>query len=96
LVYNGHAISIAIGLASVKGNESGAVTTDKIKAMKRHSIWSNPLDIARDYQELIEHGMTKAEIAKLMCVSKARVVQVMKEQISSGELLQKASYFSRE
>lgn len=96
MVYNGHAISIAIGLASVKGNESGAVTTDKIKAMKRHSIWSNPLDIARDYQELIEHGMTKAEIAKLMCVSKARVVQVMKEQISSGELLQKASYFSRE
>jgi len=77
LVYNGHAIGIAIGITSAKVNEAGVVTTDKITGMKRHSVWSNPLDIARDYKEMIENGMTKAEIAKLMGISRARVVQVM-------------------
>ena len=77
MIYNGHAISIAIGIASVKGNVSGIVTADKIKAMKQHSVWSNPLDIATHYNELIKQGMTKAKIAKLMGVSRARVVQIM-------------------
>ncbi len=45
--------------------------------MERNHRWQNPLRLALKYQALLENGKTKADIARMVGTSRARVNQVM-------------------
>lgn len=45
--------------------------------MERSRKWQDPLGLALRYQALLENGMTKVDIARMMGSSRARVTQVM-------------------
>jgi len=48
-----------------------------LKAIEPNCKWQNPLKLALRYQALLEGGKTKADIARIMGSSRARVTQVM-------------------
>ena len=48
-----------------------------MKAIEPNCKWQNPLKLALRYQALLEGGKTKADIARIIGSSRARVTQVM-------------------
>jgi len=77
LAYNGHGIGIIVGIAPMEPDETGIVSADGLKAMERSHKWQNPLTLALMYEALVENGKTKADIARMMGINRARVTQVM-------------------
>ena len=49
------------------------------KANKTNSIYRNPIYLAREYKRMIDNGEVKSqsELAKLKCISRARVTQIL-------------------
>ena len=77
LTYNGRGIGIIAGIAPIEPDETGVVSSDRLKAIERSHKWQNPLRLASKYQTLLDNGKTKADIARTMGISRARVTQVM-------------------
>jgi hypothetical protein len=77
LAYNSRGIGIITGIAPIEPDETGIVSSDGLKAMERSYKWQTPLRLALKYQILLENGRTKADIARIMGSSRARVSQVM-------------------
>ena len=76
LAYDGRGIGIVAGIAPIEPDDTGIVPSDGLKAMERSHKWQNPLRLALRYQTLLENGKTKADIARTMGSSRARVTQV--------------------
>jgi len=77
LAYDGHGIGIFAGIAPIELDERGMVSLRLAKIKNRHDKWENPMKMAFHYRELVEQGRTKAEIARMAGISRARVTQVM-------------------
>ncbi|MFC1715298.1 hypothetical protein ACFL6S_16635 [Candidatus Poribacteria bacterium] len=77
LAYAGHGICIVVGIAPTEPGERGIVPSDGLKVMEQNHKWQNPLRLALGYQTLLENGKTKADIARMMGSSRARVTQIM-------------------
>ena len=77
LAYDGHGIGIFVGIASIEPDERGIISSPRVKAKSQHDEWENPLKLSLQYQAFLQNGMTKADIARIMGSSRARVTQIM-------------------
>jgi hypothetical protein len=77
LAYEDRGIGIVAGIAPIEPDERGIISSHRLKAKNKHDGWENPLKLAYYYRKLMEQGKTKAEIAGLAGVSRARVTQVI-------------------
>ena len=77
LRYKGKTIAICVGVATVEADENGIVSTWAIHRQERHDRWQNPLVLAYQFKALVDDGMTRAEVARMVGVSRARITQVM-------------------
>jgi hypothetical protein len=77
MAYHGRSIGMIFGIASIEPDETGIVPSDGLKAMERNHKWQNPLKLASKYQAFLKSGKTKADIARMVGSSRARVTQIM-------------------
>ena len=77
LAYDGRSIGIIMGIAPIEPDETGVISSGNLEVRNQRDKWENPLKLALCYKELMRQGKTKAEIARLKGISRARVTQIV-------------------